>query len=53
MRLIIIANRLPVTAQESESQLTFQESAGGLVSGLLAYVDSLKIEVIGNWNIYG
>jgi trehalose 6-phosphate synthase/phosphatase len=42
LRLIIVANRLPVTAQESESHITFQESAGGLVSGLLTYVDSLK-----------
>jgi trehalose 6-phosphate synthase/phosphatase len=42
VRLIIVSNRLPVTVQASESQVTFQESAGGLVSGLLTYVDSLK-----------
>ncbi|MDD5067384.1 MAG: trehalose-6-phosphate synthase, partial [bacterium] len=42
MRILIISNRLPVTALDNEGELTFQESAGGLVSGLNAYLDSLK-----------
>lgn len=42
MRLIIISNRLPITVAEQNGKLTFIESAGGLVSGLSAYLNSLK-----------
>ncbi len=42
MRLLVVSNRLPFTAVESEGKLIFQETAGGLVSGLSAYLDSLK-----------
>lgn len=42
MRLLVISNRLPFTVTEKEGKLTFKESAGGLVSGLSAYLDSLK-----------
>lgn len=42
MRLFIVSNRLPFTVVEKEGKLSFEESAGGLVSGLSAYLDSLK-----------
>jgi len=42
MRLLIVSNRLPFTVVESEGKLVFQEAVGGLVSGLSAYLDSLK-----------
>ncbi|MDI6641750.1 MAG: bifunctional alpha,alpha-trehalose-phosphate synthase (UDP-forming)/trehalose-phosphatase [Elusimicrobiota bacterium] len=42
MRLLVISNRLPITAIEKEGKLKFRESSGGLVSGLSAYLDSLK-----------
>ncbi|MBI4411830.1 MAG: bifunctional alpha,alpha-trehalose-phosphate synthase (UDP-forming)/trehalose-phosphatase [Deltaproteobacteria bacterium] len=42
MRLLIVSNRLPVTAVEKEGEIEFRMSAGGLVSGLSAYLDSMK-----------
>ena len=42
MSLIVVSNRLPILAVEEKGELTFQETAGGLVSGLSAYLDSLK-----------
>ncbi len=42
MRLLIVSNRLPITIREMDGQFVFTESAGGLVSGLSAYLDSLK-----------
>ncbi len=42
MRLLVVSNRLPVTVTEREGKLQFQRSAGGLVSGLSAYLDSLR-----------
>lgn len=42
MRLVIISNRLPVTATEKEGTLRFEQTVGGLVSGLGSYLDSLK-----------
>jgi trehalose 6-phosphate synthase/phosphatase len=41
-RLVIVANRLPVTAVDVGGTLQLRRSAGGLVSGLDAYLDSLK-----------
>ena len=41
-RLVIVANRLPVTATKDGGKLALQRSSGGLVSGLDAYLDSLK-----------
>jgi trehalose 6-phosphate synthase/phosphatase len=41
-RILIVSNRLPITVEEKEGQLEFQVSGGGLVSGLSAYLDSLK-----------
>ncbi len=42
MRLLIVSNRLPITVVEQGGEVHFKESAGGLVSGLSAYLDSLK-----------
>lgn len=39
MRLIIISNRLPVTINRRGGKLNLQQSAGGLVSGISAYLD--------------
>lgn len=41
-RLIIVSNRLPFTAIDEGDRLRFRESAGGLVSGLSAYLESVK-----------
>ncbi len=41
MRLIIISNRLPITVKCNRDKFEFQESVGGLTSGLSAYLDSL------------
>ena len=41
-RILIVSNRLPVTTAVKEGKLEFQVSAGGLVSGLSAYLDTLK-----------
>ncbi len=42
MRILIISNRLPFTVVEKDGKLRFKESAGGIVSGLSTYLDSLK-----------
>ena len=42
MRLLIVSNRLPVTVTREGGNLRFQESVGGLASGLRAYLDNLK-----------
>jgi trehalose 6-phosphate synthase/phosphatase len=42
MRLLIVSNRLPVVTVEEKGQLMFREGAGGLVSGISAYLDSLR-----------
>jgi len=42
MRLLVVSNRLPVNVAQQDGELTFQPSSGGLVSGLSAYLDSLK-----------
>jgi len=42
MRLLVVSNRLPITVFEKEGRLVFKQSVGGLVSGLSAYLDSLK-----------
>ncbi|HEX7628042.1 MAG TPA: trehalose-6-phosphate synthase, partial [Candidatus Methanoperedens sp.] len=42
MRLLIVSNRLPFTIVEKEDTFRFQESVGGMVSGLSAYIDSMK-----------
>lgn len=42
MKLILVSNRLPVTVSQEKQQLKFRPSAGGLVSGLSDYLDSMK-----------
>lgn len=42
MRLLIVSNRLPVTVTREGDDLRFQESVGGLASGLRAYLDNLE-----------
>jgi len=42
MRLLVVSNRLPITITEKQGSYKFQKSAGGLVSGLSVYLDSLK-----------
>ena len=41
-RLIIVSNRLPFTVRLADGELQFDESAGGLVTGLSAFLDSYK-----------
>lgn len=41
-RLLVVSNRLPVTITPKNGEFRFRQSAGGLVSGLSAYLDSLK-----------
>ncbi|EGW36319.1 bifunctional alpha,alpha-trehalose-phosphate synthase (UDP-forming)/trehalose-phosphatase [Desulfosporosinus sp. OT] len=42
MRLIIVSNRLPLNGVQKECKLKFEQSVGGLVSGLSAYLDLMK-----------
>src|SRR4030066_2192629 len=41
-RLLIVSNRLPVTVVEKEGKLRFQQSVGGLVTGLSSYLETSK-----------
>jgi trehalose 6-phosphate synthase/phosphatase len=41
MRLIIISNRLPVSVSKKNREFEYEKSAGGLVSGLSDYLNSL------------
>jgi len=41
-RLIIVSNRLPFTARMEKQEIRFDESAGGLVTGLSTFLDSYK-----------
>jgi trehalose 6-phosphate synthase/phosphatase len=42
VNLVLVSNRLPVTVIQNDGELKFEKSAGGLVSGLSAYLDSLR-----------
>lgn len=42
MRLIVISNRLPFTVRDDGEQIRFEESSGGLVTGLSGYLDRQK-----------
>ncbi len=42
MRLVIVSNRLPFSVVEKDGGLELQRTAGGLASGLSAYIDSIK-----------
>lgn len=41
-RLVIVSNRLPFTANVVNEQVQFNESAGGLATGISAFLDSYK-----------
>jgi len=42
MRLLIVSNRLPFSLKEENERMKFEETTGGLVTGISAYLDSLK-----------
>ena len=42
MRLLIVSNRLPFTIREKEGKIEFEESSGGLVTGIGAYIEHLR-----------
>jgi len=42
MRLVIVSNRLPVTIARNGDEFSFEESVGGLATGLSSYLKSLK-----------
>ena len=42
VNLVLVSNRLPVTIIQDGAGLKFEKSGGGLVSGLSAYLDSLR-----------
>lgn len=44
MRLIIVSNRAPVTITRSDEGYTYHASAGGVASGLRAYVERVALE---------
>src|ERR1051326_6278770 len=41
-RLIIVSNRLPFTIKQEGPELKFEESAGGLATGMNSYVETLR-----------
>lgn len=42
VRTLIVSNRLPFSLEVREKSLKFHQSAGGLVSGLSSYLDSMR-----------
>lgn len=44
MRLLIVSNRLPVTVAEKNHQYVFQESVGGLVTGVRDFLQDTSAE---------
>ncbi|MFH1962603.1 MAG: bifunctional alpha,alpha-trehalose-phosphate synthase (UDP-forming)/trehalose-phosphatase [bacterium] len=42
MRLFIVSNRLPFTITEKDGKIGFERSAGGLISGISDYLNSLE-----------
>src|SRR3970282_2491513 len=41
-RLVVVSNRLPFNVSIEDGRFVFRESAGGLVTGLSAYIESRK-----------
>lgn len=41
-RLVVVSNRLPFNVSVEDGRFVFRESAGGLVTGLSAYIESRK-----------
>lgn len=46
-RLLIVSNRIPVTVNKQQEEISFQQSVGGLATGLSSIDDSLKTKWIG------
>lgn len=46
-RLIVVANRLPVSAVKTDGKYSFKMSSGGLVSALVSVRDKLKFVWLG------
>lgn len=44
MRLIVVSNRLPLTAEQKDGEIIFKESVGGLVTGISAYLNSTQVD---------
>jgi len=42
MRILIVSNRLPINVKEKDGMLLFEESVGGLTSGIKSYIESAK-----------
>ncbi len=43
MRIVIVSNRLPITIIQEKDDLKFQDSVGGLATGLRTYLHSQKV----------
>ncbi|SRR5579875_552496 len=43
MRLVLVSNRLPFTIIQEKDDIKFQESTGGLATGLRTYLNSQKV----------
>ena len=44
-RLVVVSNRLPFTARVAEGTLQYSQSAGGLATGLSAFLDSYRFHL--------
>lgn len=49
MRLILVSNRLPIQVTEEGEEIRIQPSAGGLVTGLSAYLDVVRDQMETLW----
>jgi trehalose 6-phosphate synthase/phosphatase len=47
MRLVIISNRAPINIVKTDNGYSYQESSGGLASGLRAYIERMKSKETG------
>ncbi|MBI2336170.1 MAG: bifunctional alpha,alpha-trehalose-phosphate synthase (UDP-forming)/trehalose-phosphatase [Deltaproteobacteria bacterium] len=44
MRLLVVSNRLPITAQEKDGEFRFHKSVGGLATGLSSFLKTLPAQ---------
>ncbi|HEY2918747.1 MAG TPA: bifunctional alpha,alpha-trehalose-phosphate synthase (UDP-forming)/trehalose-phosphatase [Candidatus Binatia bacterium] len=47
-RIVLVSNRLPFTVAEKDGDVEFQNSAGGVATGLHALLETIEIPNIGN-----
>ena len=47
-RIVLVSNRLPFTVAEKDGDIEFQNSAGGVATGLHALLETIEIPNIGN-----